>query len=102
METSGGTAAQRPPHSIALILALTALLSLAAVAVSGGLPTPRISPLHTPHAPLRVQSNPEVPAANRGGGGHRPPDHPARVARWESTKRGRIGGLFICDTRRGF
>src|SRR2546430_1420638 len=102
METSGGTAAQRPPHSIALILALTALLSVAAVAVSGGLPTPRISTLHTPHASIRIQSNSEFTAANGVVGGHGTPDDPYRIAGWEITNVDTMEAIFIRDTDASF
>ena len=102
METSGGTAAQRPTHSTALILALTALLSLAAVAVSGGLPTPRISTLHTPHASIRIQSNSEFTAANGVVGGHGTPDDPYRIAGWEITNVDTMEAIFIRDTDASF
>src|SRR3989442_14146601 len=102
METSGGTAAQRPTHSIALILALTALLSVAAVAVSRGLPTPPINTLHTPHASIRIQSNSEVTAAHGVVGGHRTPHDPYRIARWGMTDVDTTGAHFLPDTEAGF
>src|SRR3989441_3913913 len=102
METSGGTAAQRPTHSIALILALTALLSLAAVAVSGGPPTPRISTLHTPHASIRIRSNSELTAAHGVVGGHGTPDDPYRIAGWEITNVDTMEAIFIRDTDASF
>src|SRR3989442_11574256 len=102
METSGGTAAQRPTHSIALILALTALLSLAAVALSGGLPTPRISTLHTPHASIRIQSNSEFTAANGVVSGHGTPDDPYLIAGWEITNLDTMEAIFIRDTEASF
>src|SRR5438132_13565998 len=101
METSGGTAAQRPTHSTALILALTALLSLAAVAVSGGLPTRRISTLHTPHASIRIQSHSEFTAANGLVGGHGRPDDPYRLAGWWSTNVDTIERIFSRDPAAG-
>src|SRR2546428_103879 len=102
METSGGTAAQRPPHSIALILALTALLSLGAVAISGGLPTPRISTLHTPHASIRIQSNEEFTAVNGVVGGHGTPEDPYLIAGWEITNVDTMEAIFIRDTDASF
>src|SRR5467141_3743818 len=102
MERLGGTAAQRPPHSIALILALAALFSLAAVAVSGGLPTPQIGTLHTPHAPIRIQSNAEFTAANGVVGGHGTPDDPYLIAGWEITNVDTMEAIIIRDTDASF
>src|SRR3989475_11191400 len=98
METSGGKAARRRPNPIALILALTGLLSLAAVAASGGLPTPRMGALHTPHASIRIQSNSEFTAANGVVGGHGTPDDPYRIAGWEITNVDTMEAIFIRDT----
>src|SRR3989454_4977974 len=102
MERLGGSAAQRPPHSIALILALTGLLSLAAVAVSGGLPTPRTGTLHTPHAPIRIQSNAEFTTSNGVVGGHGTPDDPYLIAGWEITNVDTMEAIFIRDTDASF
>src|SRR3989442_3451782 len=102
MESLGGSAAQRPPHSIALILALTGLLSLAAVAVSGGLPTPRIGTLHTPHAPMLIQSNAEFTAANGVVGGHGTHDDPYLITGWEITNVDTMEAIFIRDTNASF
>src|SRR5206468_3738787 len=90
------------PHSIALILALTGLLSLAAVAASGGLPTPRMGTLHTPHAPIRIQSNAEFTAANGVVGGHGTPDDPYIIAGWEITNVDTMAAIFIRDTDASF
>jgi len=102
MERLGGTAAQRPPHTIALILALTGLLLLAAVAVSRGLPTPRLVTSHTPHAPIRIQSNAEFTAANGVVGGHGTPDDPYLIAGWEITNVDTMQAIFIRDTDASF
>src|SRR3989454_7259551 len=102
METSGGKAAQRPPHSIALILALTGLLTLAAVAVSGGLPTPPMGTLHTPHAPIRIQSNAEFTPSNGVVGGDGTPDDPYLIAGWEITNVDTMEAIFIRDTDASF
>src|SRR2546426_537952 len=102
MERLGGSAAQRPPHSIALLLALTGLLSLAAVAVSGGLPTPRTGTLHTPHAPIRIQSNAEFTTSNGVVGGHGTPDDPYLIAGWEITNVDTMEAIFIRDTDASF
>ena len=102
MERLGGTAAQRPPHTIALILALTGLLLLAAVAVSRGLPTPRLVTSHTPHPPILIQSNAEFTAANGVVGGHGTPDDPYLIAGWEITNVDTMQAIFIRDTDASF
>ncbi len=104
MEHSGGTVAQRPPHSTALILALTGLLSLAAVAVSvsGRLPAPRIATSHTPHAAILIQSNADFTAANGVVGGSGIPDDPYLIAGWEITNLDTMEAIFIRDTDASF
>src|SRR3989442_15551604 len=102
MKSLGGRVAQRPPHSTALILALTGLLSLAAVAVSGGQTTPRIAGLHTPHAPILIQSNADFTAANGVVGGSGPSEHPDLIAGWGVTNVGTMEAIFLRDTDASF
>src|SRR2546425_10691876 len=102
MKSLGGSVAQRPPHSTALILALTGLLSLAAVAVSGGLPTPPVGTLHTPHAPILIQGNAGFTAANGGGGGRGTTEDPYLIAGWGITNVDTTEAIFIRDTHAGF
>src|SRR5207245_10861914 len=94
--------AQRPTHSTALILALTGLLSLAAVAVSGGLPTPQVGTLHTPHAPILIQGNADFTAANGVVGGSGTSEHPYLIAGWEITNVDTMEAIFMRDTAAGF
>src|SRR3989442_7276108 len=94
MKSLGGSVAQRPPHSTALILALTGLLSLAAVAVSGGLPTPQVGTLHTPHAPILIQGNADFTAANGVVVGRRTSEHPYLIAGWDITHVDTLEALF--------
>ena len=102
MKSLGGSVAQRPPHSTALILALTGLLSLAAVAVSGGLPTPQVGTLHTPHAPILIQGNADFTAANGVVGGSGTSEHPYLIAGWEITNVDTMEAIFIRDTDASF
>src|SRR3989454_4827288 len=102
MKSLGGSVAQRPPHSTALILALTGLLSLAAVAVSGGQPTPQVGTLHTPHAPILIQGNADFTAANGVVGGSGTSEHPYLIAGWEITNVDTMEAIFIRDTDASF
>ena len=98
----GGNAAQRPLQATALILAITGLLALAAVAASGGPPTPRIAVSHTPHGAILIQSNAEFTAANGVVGGHGTPDDPYLIAGWEITNVDTTEAIFIRDTDASF
>ncbi len=58
--------------------------------------------LHTPHAPIRIQSNAEFTAANGVVGGHGTPDDPYLIAGWEITNVDTMEAIFIRDTDASF
>ena len=98
----GGNAAQRPLHATALILAITGLLALAAVAASVGPPPPRIAVSHTPHGAILIRSNAEFTAVNGVVGGHGTPDDPYLISGWEITNVDTTEAIFIRDTDASF
>src|SRR5207244_11554044 len=58
--------------------------------------------LHTPHAPIRIQSNAEFTAANGVVGGHGTPEDPYLIAGWEITNVDTTEAIFIRDTDASF